>query len=128
MKTKFIVCLVTLFAALCLASESRAAIQRVVVIQTENLEAYVKELQHGQELLKKMGSVQVLRVWRTRFAGTQAGTVMVCVEYPDLAAYAADEKKVAAHAEFQAWLKRLAQQRKVISDSLYDEMTLQAGT
>lgn len=123
MKTRFPLVLAVFVAALCFASSAHATIQRVVVVQTADIEAYVKELEKGQQLLEKMGSVQVLRVWRPRFGG-EAGTVMVCVEYADLAAMAADDKKVAAHAEFQAWLKQLGKLRKIVSDSLYDEMRM----
>ena len=123
MKTKHLLVLAALFAALCLASSAHATLQRVVVIQTDNVDAYVKELQKGQDLLNKMGSVQKLRVWRPRFAGTDAGTITVCIEYANLAAMAEDDKKVGAHAEFQAWLKQLGKMRKIISDSLYEEAT-----
>jgi len=123
MKPKLTLVLAALFAALCLASSAHATLQRVVVIRTDDIDAYVKELQKGQEMLKNMGSVQVLRVWRPRFGG-EAGTLAVAVEYPDLAAYAADEKKAGAHAEFQAWLKNLAMMRKIVSDSLHEELKL----
>lgn len=123
MKTKIITLLAAWFAALCFASSAHATVQRVVVIQTSDIETYVMELQKGQEILRKMGSMQVLRVWRPRFGG-EAGTLVVAVEYPDLPAYAADEKKVAANPEFQAWIKQLAKMRKIVSDSLHDELKL----
>lgn len=124
MKPRRLVLLAALILPLWLATEARATIQRIVVIQVENIDTYLQELRRGQELLVKMGSVQKLRVWRARFAGPEAGTLSVSVEYADLAAYAEDEKKLAASPEFQTWIKALAKQRKIISDSLHDELKL----
>jgi hypothetical protein len=116
--------LAALILPLGLVPVAKATVQRIVVVQVDNVDAYLKELRHGQELLVRMGSVQKLRVWRPRFAGSDVGTLAIAVEYPDLAAYAEDEKKVAADAEFQAWIKNLARQRKIVSDSLHDELKL----
>ena len=80
---------------------AQATVLRVVTIQTDNLDAYVKDLAKGQALLKKIGSVQELRIWRARFAGTDAGTVVVSIEFPDMQAFAEDDKKTAADPEFQ---------------------------
>lgn len=125
MKPKsLLLALAAFFIPLLLASQSHATIQRVVVIKTDDVAAYVKELRKGQEMLDKMGSVQKLRVWRARFAGPDAGTVSVSVEYADLAEMAEDDKKVGANPEFQAWLKKLATMRRIVSDSLYDELKL----
>lgn len=122
MKTKFRAAIAALLLALCLAPAADAAVIRVVVVQVENMEAYVKELEKGQAILKKLGAVQQLRVWRARFAGPETGTIVVLVEFPDLAALAEDDKKTNASAEFQTWIKNLAKQRKIVSDSLYDEV------
>lgn len=122
MKTKCL--LLAVLISLCAAVSASATVQRVVVVQTDDVAAYVKELGRGQAMLAEMGSVQKLRVWRPRFAGPNVGILTVSIEYADLAAYAEDEKKVGAHAEFQAWLKRLGTMRKLVSDSLHDELKL----
>ena len=64
------------------------ALLRVVVVHSDNVDAYVKELARGQEILKKMQSAATIRVWRARFAGPNAGAVVVSVEYPNIAALA----------------------------------------
>ena len=115
------------FAALLLASsifalDARATVLRVVTVQTDNADAYLQELGRGQALIKKLGGSAVLRVWRARFAGPNAGTIVVSIEYPDLITFANDEKKVTETPEYQEWLKGLAKVRKVLSDSLYEEM------
>jgi hypothetical protein len=115
------------FAALLLVSsvfalDAHATVLRVVTVQTDNVEAYVQELGRGQALIKKLGGSAILRVWRARFAGPDAGAIVVSLEYPDMTTFANDEKKVTETAEYQAWLKGLAKLRKVLSDSLYDEL------
>ena len=72
--------------------------------------------------MSKLGGSAILRVWRARFAGPDAGAIVVSLEYPDMTTFANDEKKVTETAEYQAWLKGLAKLRKVLSDSLYDEL------
>ena len=115
--------LVALLLACCLsAAPARAAEMRVIVVQTDNLEGYLKEVSHGQAILQRLDASATLRVWRARFAGPNAGTVVVTIEYADLTTYAADDKKTSADAEFKTWIKGLDKYRKITSDSLYDEL------
>ena len=97
-------------------------VARVVVVQTDDVAAYVKEIDKGRAMLKRLGSSGVLRVWQARFAGDATGSIVVAIEHPSLAALAADDAKMAADAEFQAWLKNLGKIRKVVSDSIYTEL------
>jgi hypothetical protein len=122
MKTKAFALLAVLLVSTFPATEARATVLRVVVVQTENMEGYMKELERGQAILKKAGSVQTLRVWRARYAGADAGSIVVSIEFPDLVTMAADEKKLNDNAEFQTWIKALGKMRKIVSDSLYDEL------
>jgi hypothetical protein len=95
---------------------------RVVVVKTDNPDAYVRELEKGKALLKKMGSPAIIRVWRARFAGPETGSVVASVEYPSMAAFVKDEAATDANAEYQTWIKGLAKVRTILSDSLYNEM------
>jgi hypothetical protein len=97
-------------------------VARVVVVQTDNADAYVKELERGKSILERLQSPGKIRVWRARFAGNAAGSVIVTVEYPSLAAIADDDAKDAKDPEFQTWLKGLDKIRKIVSDSLYTEL------
>lgn len=113
--------------ALCIAPctclfAAEPSLLRVVVVHSDNVDAYVKELARGQEILKKMQSAATIRVWRARFAGPNAGAVVVSVEYPSLAALASDDAKIAATTEYRDWLKGLDKLRKIESDSLYEEL------
>jgi hypothetical protein len=123
MKSKLLLITAVLFASSLLASTARATVLRVITVQTEDAAAYVKQIEQGQALLKKMGSPTIIRVWRARFAGDSAGTVVVSIEYPDLVTFANEDKKVAANPEYLAWLMGLNKIRKIVSDSLYDELT-----
>ena len=104
------------------AFAQKATVLRVVVVKTENVAAYVQELDKGNELMKKLGLQGHVRVWKARFAGSEAGAVVVSVEYPSMAAFAADDAKAGASSEYQAWLKGLDKIRKIVSDSLYGEL------
>jgi hypothetical protein len=100
---------------------TEAAVLRVIVIQTDDLSAYVKEVERGKAIVKRLDGTATIRVWRARFAGPDAGRVVVTLEYPDLAAYVNDDRKASTDPEFQAFLKGIAKMRKIVSDSLYDE-------
>jgi hypothetical protein len=122
MKSKVIAFAALLLVSSIFALDARATVLRVVTIQTDNADAYLQELGRGQALIKKLGGSAVIRAWRARFAGPDAGTIVVSIEYPDMITFANDEKKVTETPEYQEWLKGLAKVRKVLSDSLYDEM------
>jgi hypothetical protein len=122
MKSKLSLLVALLLACSFLTPAAQATVLRVVNVQTDDVGAYVKELERGQALLKKMGATAILRVWRARYAGPEAGSVVVSIEYPDLVTFANEDKKVSADADYQAWLKGLQKIRKVVSDSLYEEM------
>jgi len=121
MKSKSALFVALLLACSFVTPALQATVLRVVTVQTDDLGAYVKQIEQGQALLKKLGSPAVLRVWRARFAGPEAGTVVVSIAYADMATFAADDSKVAADPEYAAWLKGLSKIRKVVSDSLYEE-------
>jgi len=45
------------------------------------------------------------------------------VEYPNLEALAKDDAKMASDPELKSWLQSLDKLRKVVSDSVYNELT-----
>lgn len=104
------------------ATAADTVVLRVVAIETTDVSGYLKELDKGKAMLKRLESPSIVRVWQARFAGSQAGTVVVSVEWPSMAAFAKDDAKTSADAEYQAWLKGLSKIRKVGSDSLYTEL------
>jgi hypothetical protein len=104
-------------------SLAEPTIVRVIVVQTDDLDAYLKELQRGEALRKRIGAGGVLRVFQARFAGPETGAVVVTIEFPSLTAMAEADTKLSADAEFQTWLKGLDKLRKIVSDSLYEELS-----
>lgn len=123
MKSRLLLIAAAFFASSFLASIARATVLRVVIVHTDDPAAYVNQIAQGQALLKKLGSTTTIRVWRARFAGDSAGAVVVSIEYPDMVAFANEDKKVSANPEYQAWLNGLNKIRKIVSDSLYEELT-----
>ena len=104
------------------APPAEAAVLRIVTVETADVASYLKEVERGNTLLKKGGSPAVMRVWRGQFAGEDAGKLVVHLEYPDLAALARDNEKFSKDPEMQAWLKTVERLRRVLSDSVYQEL------
>ena len=96
---------------------------RVVVVESQNPAAYVAEIERGRALLKAKGSQIEIRVWRATYAGSEAGTVVASAVYPSLAALAEDNAKLSSDPELRAWIQGLDKVRKIVSDSLYTELT-----
>ncbi|MGZ6971478.1 MAG: hypothetical protein ACXVID_07440 [Thermoanaerobaculia bacterium] len=114
---------VTLFLGVSLPLHAvDAPVLRVVVVQTDSPDAYLKEIERGRGILKRLGSATTLRVFQARFAGDRAGTLVVAAESPSLTTFAKDEDKATSDPEYQGWMKDLAKLRKVTSDSIYREM------
>lgn len=122
MKTKIPVLFALVAFVSIFATRLEATVLRVVVVKTDDVAAYVKEIENGRALHKKLDSPAVVRVWRTIAAGPNSGQVVVSLEYPDMAAYAKDFEKTKASAEYAAWLKGLSKLRTILSDSLYEEI------
>lgn len=122
MRSKVFVWTGLLLCLTLMASVAEATVLRVVVVKTTDAQAYAKEIERGKALLKKAGSPGIVRVWRARYAGQDTGSVVVSVEFADLAALAKDNERMATDPELLAWLKGLDQFRTVVSDSVYDEL------
>lgn len=116
---------VVIFLLVCLASSAafaqKATVLRVVVVKTDDPAAYAQELEKGRQVMKSIGVQAQTRVWQARFAGPEAGAMVVSIEYPNMAAFADAVAKTNASSEYQAWLKGLDKVRKIVSDSLYTE-------
>jgi hypothetical protein len=98
-----------------------ASVARVVTVQTDDVAAYVQQIEKGKAIIEKAGDPPKIRVWRATYAGPNTGTVIVSVEYASMADLAANTAKLADNAEFATWLKGLDKLRKIVSDSIYEE-------
>ncbi len=98
-------------------------VARVIVIQTNDVSAYLHEVTALQELFKKAGSPLNLRVWRATFAGNEAGTIIVDIEYPNFAALAKGYELQRTNPDIVAAMKKIGGMRKIVSDNLYEQIT-----
>jgi hypothetical protein len=97
-----------------------ASIQRVIIVQPTDLNAYLHEIDTLRSQFKKAGVAVTLRVWRARFAAAETGTVVVTVEMADLATLARVDALQASSADISATMGRIGKLRKIVSDSLYE--------
>lgn len=97
-------------------------VMRVVVLESVEVTAYLREMERGKALIAANGIEVEIRVWRAKFAGPEAGRVVVHAVYPSLAALAANDAKMTTVPELQAWTKGLDKVRTIVSDSLYSEL------
>ena len=98
---------------------------RVVAVDTNDVDAYVAELRKGKQMMMKIDPKMVMRAWRGTFAGEAAGAVIVSLEYPgSLSDFAIAWEKTLADKKMAAWLDGLSSLRRIVSDSLYQEMPL----
>jgi hypothetical protein len=105
-----------------LASSAEATVLRVVVVETNDVAAYMGQVNTLRASMQRLGSKSTVRVWRARFAGPNAGSIVVAVEYADMATFAKEDSMIASDAQYQATLKTMSQMRKIVSDSLYEEL------
>ena len=64
-----------------------------------------------------------MRVWNTTTGGADSGQILVGLEYPDQAAWAADAGKLQADAEWQKIQAGLAGIRKVVSNAIWRDVS-----
>ncbi len=101
---------------------AQAAMFRVVVVEVSDTALYMKEIENIRAGMKRLKIDATLRVMRARFAGEQSGAIVVAIEYKDMAAFAAADAALAADSEQQATMRRIEALRKIVSDSLYQEL------
>jgi hypothetical protein len=115
------VILLLVCAASSAAFAQKATVLRVVVVKTDNPTAYVQEIEKGRQIMKSLGVQGLTRVWQARFAGPEAGSVVVSIEYPSMEAFTEAYNKTNASSDYQNWIKGLDKIRKIVSDSIYTE-------
>ena len=98
---------------------------RVVAVDTDDADAYIAELRKGKKMIAKVDPKMSMRSWRATFAGANAGTVIVALEYPgNLSDFAVAWEKTLADKGMASWLGGLSGLRTIVSDSLYQEIPL----
>lgn len=104
------------------AFAQKTAVQRVVIIKTDHVDAYLQLLAKGIELQKSLGVTPRTQAWQATFAGSDTGTIVVTIEFPDMAALADASTKLNASSDYQAWLADLGKIRTIVSDSIYKKL------
>ena len=98
---------------------------RVVMVDTDDAAAYTAQLKEGSRLIKKVAPKMTMRAWRATFAGNATGAVIVGLEYPgSLADFATAWEKIQADKSISKWLSGLSGLRTIVSDSLYNEISI----
>ncbi len=120
--SKLAISLLLGFGLLLAGVSAQAAVFRVVVVEVSDTGMYMKEIDNIRAAMKRLNVDGTLRVMRARFAGEAAGTVVVAVEYKDMASFAATDAALATDADNTATMRRIEALRKIVSDSLYQEL------
>ena len=105
------------------AMAAEPKIARIIVVQTTDAKAYVREVASLQGMFKKAGQQVTIRVFRAVYAGPEAGTIVVAVEVPNWAALGAINALQSSNAEISAEMQKIGGLRKIVSDSVYEELT-----
>jgi hypothetical protein len=114
--------LAVLLGVVALAGPADATVLRVVVVETKDMAGYMADLGRIRAAQQRLGSKVTMRVWRARFAGTDAGALAVALEYPDWPSFAADDAAQKSDTEYSSILKGLDAKRRIVSDSIYEEV------
>ena len=104
------------------ASAQKTTVIRVIIVKTDNPAAYAQALEEGKAIMKKAGITETIHAYQATYAGPNAGSVAVSIEYPSLVALAEAEAKLRADKDYVAWLKTLDKLRTIVSDSIYREL------
>jgi len=111
------------------AAAAQPVVQVVTVtVNPGKLEPYRQELEKVPGVLPRLGSRATMRVWNTTAGETDTGQVLVGLEYPDQAAWAADAGKLQADAEWQKIQAGLSGMRTVVSHSVWRGLSLEASS
>ena len=105
------------------AAAADSTVLRVLAVQTNDVQAYTREVETLQALYKKAGQPVTLRVWRATYAGADTGTIVVTAELPNLAALAKMSDSMRSNPEISSEMNKIGGMRKIVSDSLYELLT-----
>lgn len=110
------------------AAAAQPVVQVVTVtVEPGKLEQYRQELKKVAGVMTRLGSKATMRVWNTTAGGTDSGQILVGLEYPDQAAWAADSGKLQADAEWQKIQAGLSGVRTVVSNAIWRDISLQTS-
>ena len=107
-----------------LAAPAEATTLRVITVEVEasKLDSYVAAVKKIRGHMTRLELPGTMRIWQATSAGSSTGALVVAVEYPTLASWADATVKTNADPEIQKLIANLPGIRKILSDSLYEEL------
>lgn len=110
------------------AAHHEPVIQAVTVqVAPGKLERYRQEAKKLMAVLARVGSSGKMRMWQATAAGPDTGAVLVVIEYPNEAAWAAESPKVQGDAEWQKILAGLDELRTLEASSIWRDVSQTPG-
>lgn len=101
------------------AASAQAVMQSVTVrVERGHMDDYRASVAKLQGVLDRTGDGGKVAIWNATFAGAGAGTTLVGVSFPSLAAFAESTAKTNADAEWQKTMAGLDDIRTVVSTGL----------
>ncbi len=122
------IALLTLFAALVgmPAISAAQAVRQVIQVRVEpgQLDAYLARQPQARAIQERLG-LPAPRIFQATLAGPNVGTLSIVIDHPSLVAFAANNAKQQADAEWQSWIGDLnkAGIRQLVSNILVVEVT-----
>jgi hypothetical protein len=94
-----------------------------VSVPQENVDQYVERVERLLGVQQRLRTDGKMRMWRSTISEAGATTVIVSIEYDDLNAFATNYARLQADPEWQEIMNGLPAIRKLLSSSLYTEIT-----
>jgi hypothetical protein len=98
-----------------------------VEVAPGQLERYRQEIKKLTAVLARLASSGKMRMWQATAAGPDTGAVLVGIEYPNAAAWAADSTKIQGDAEWQKILAGLDELRTLEGSSIWRDVSQSPG-
>ncbi|MEY2853336.1 MAG: hypothetical protein RL030_468 [Pseudomonadota bacterium] len=105
------------------ARAAEPPVLRVIIVQTADVPAYVRELETLKSIYKKHGLDITVDAYQATYAGPEAGSVAVTVQVANLAALAKMNEITRTQPDVVAEMKKIGAMRKIVSDSVYEKLT-----
>jgi phenylpyruvate tautomerase PptA (4-oxalocrotonate tautomerase family) len=127
----FVTCVIfgLVIGSTALAGHHEPLLQVVAVkVKPGKLEKYRAEVKKLRGVLKRVGSEATVRMWNATQAGPDTGTILVALEYPNAAAWAAGAPKVQSDEEWQDIVADLDELRTLEGSALWRDISPNQST
>ncbi len=113
--------------AVAAAQAQGPAVERHVLlieVQPGQLDAFLQRNVQALAIQKRLG-VPTARIFQATLAGPNTNTIVIVIDHPSLAAFAANTAKLQADPGWQSWIEELnkAGISRLVSNSLLVELT-----